>query len=225
MMAQKDKPGGAVGALVDNAEAGRRRQFLARRDLDNRERIRGQPAGHGQPRQGRRGNAAVIGRIEKRQRAGESGTRRPGRVAADDVRAVFLPKRGDVAAQGAKRLAPVLDEGGGAGAARQRFKAKGAGACESIEHGAVGKGQPGGGEIAVRQDVEQRLSGAVTGRTHRVAGRRGEPPAAMATADDAHAPRRRDSCRRAVRPAPFPPLPRLRRAPDDRVGRARRQGG
>ncbi len=47
LAAQKDEPRGAVDALVDQGEAGGRRQVLARRDLDHDQRVGGQPAGGG----------------------------------------------------------------------------------------------------------------------------------------------------------------------------------
>ena len=93
--------------------------------------------------------------------------------------AVLFAEHGDIAAQRGKSVAVVLDKDGGAGAARQGFETERAGAGEGVEHRPVGERQPGGGKVAVRQDVEQGLAGPVAGRAHRLAGGRREPPPAM----------------------------------------------
>ena len=80
---------------------------------------------------------------------------------------------------------PLSINDGGAGAARQRFEAEGAGAGEGVEHRTIGERQAGGRETAMREDVEQRLAGAVAGRPYRIAGRHGKPTPAMDAADDA----------------------------------------
>ena len=156
-----------------------------RRQLDHGQRLGREPAGRRQRRQRRRREPAAIGRVEKRHRAGERGARRPGRIAGDDLCPVLFAERRDIAAQRGQRLAAVLDKGGGAGAARQRFEAEGAGAGKGVEHRAIGEGQAGSRETAMRQDVEQRLAGAVAGRPHRLAGRHDKPAPAMHAADDA----------------------------------------
>ena len=197
---QKDEPGRTIDALVDRREPGKRRPFLRGRQLDNSQRLGGEPACRGERRQRRCRETAAIGRVEKRHRASIRGARRPGCVARDDMRPILFAERSHVAAQGGQRVASVVDEDGGAGAARQRFETERAGAGKRVEHRTVGEGQARSRETAMREDVEQRLAGAIAGRPHRLAGRDDKPAPAMHAANNAQ----------RAEPLPAPPRTRSR---------------
>ena len=194
LAAQKDEPRGAVDALVRSGKSGGRRQILRRRDLDHSQRVGGEPAGGGERRQAP-ARQARCDRAGRETRRAQAKAARGGRVASPATiwARSSSPSAATLRRSAASASRSVLDEGGGAGAARQGFEAEGAGAGEGVEHRPVGKREARGGKIAVRQDVEQRLAGAVAGRPHGLARRRDEPPAAMDAADDAQPGRLRRS--------------------------------
>ena len=186
--AEQDEPRGAVDALVDEGVPGGRCEFLAGRDLDDRERIGREPARGVERRQCRCGEPAVVGRVEERDGAAPIGARRTGCVRRKNAGVGAFAQRLDIAAQYGQGVAVAFDEDGFGSTARQRFEAVGPGAGEGVEHRVVGKGNAGGGEIAVRQDVEQRLAGAVAGRADRLARRGQEAASTMPATDDPHHP-------------------------------------
>src|SRR5258708_2232693 len=153
-VAQEGEPRRAVAALVERGEAGRRRDAFLRRRLDDAERARGEPAAGGERAERRNGESFAVRRIEEGERRRGERTRRRRGVAADDAAARLLVEGGDVLPQRGERGAAGLDEDDVRGAARQGFEAEGAGAGEGIDDFGAGIGGTGGGEFAVRQDVE-----------------------------------------------------------------------
>src|SRR6516164_8368143 len=138
-------------------------------------------------------------------------------VSGDNACTGALAETLDVLAQNCQGLAILLDEYGLGGTTRERFETERAGSGKGVEHRLLGKRDTGAGELAVREDVEQRLAGAVAGGPHRFSGRSEKAPAAMPTGDDPHA--------RAAPPAPSSAPRRPRPAPDCRAGTARKKGG
>src|SRR5271155_6234430 len=96
LAAQEDEPRGAVDALVEEGEPGRRLEFLPGAEFDDRERIRQEPAGTIEGFERRGGETGSIRGIDKRHRALQSRADGTGGVTRHDLGMGAFAQRRDV---------------------------------------------------------------------------------------------------------------------------------
>src|SRR5215469_10996170 len=177
--AEEGEPRGSVHPLIEKDKPSGRHQFFACREFDDGKRFPGQPACGIERAESRSGEATAVWRVEKRQAARQRGVRRAHRVPGHHPCAVCFAERRDVSAENRESLSVLLDKHCLGGAAGQRLETERARPGESIEHRRTIDGDTFGCRRAVRQNVEQRLAGAVAGRPYRCARRCQQPAAAM----------------------------------------------
>jgi hypothetical protein len=182
---EEDGPGSAVTPLVDGRAAGGRGERLGRRHLDDGDGPAAEPASGEKLGEGGRGDAGAVGRIEKGEIAGRAGgdgrRRQPGGVDGEEGDMPGLAECPGGGIDGGKRPVVVVDEGGVRRAAGQCFEAVGTGPGADVDDAGADQARPG---EAVRQDIEDRLSGPGGGGAKGEAVGDPERPSPVPSGDD-----------------------------------------